>query len=169
MTLITIITRSMTLVFGRRKSSGRKGGRSIGWVHFIWYDDRHGFKIDFFFFWHRKQERNKSGSQTWRKFINQSGFLFKSQCGKIFRLVITLTWSQSWFYNFAIVLVQIPAWKKVWKPKWVEIQVPAWKDISVPDWKKIHKPIWVPYKKEAWKEIQVSFFCWFRFILISEG
>lgn len=38
--------------------------------------------------------------------------------------------------------VQVPAWKKIWKPKWVVIQVPAVKDIQVPAWKKYWIPQW---------------------------
>jgi len=37
--------------------------------------------------------------------------------------------------------IQVPAFKKIWKPKWVEIKVPAWKEVQVPDWKKIWKPV----------------------------
>lgn len=46
------------------------------------------------------------------------------------------------FNVFNNSLYQVPAWKKIWKPKWVEIQVPVVKDIEVPAWKQYWVPEW---------------------------
>lgn len=46
------------------------------------------------------------------------------------------------FLNDFTLLLQVPAWKKIWKPKWVETQVPVVKDIQVPAWKQYWVPEW---------------------------
>lgn len=50
----------------------------------------------------------------------------------------------SFFSNFSLFYRsrQVPAWKKIWKPKWIETQVPVVKDIKVEAWKQYWVPEW---------------------------